>query len=107
MPNYTYLIVGGGMTADAAVHGIREVDRDGSIGVLGAEGHPPYDRPPLSKKLWKGKPLESIWRKTESQGVGRAAVERLGAGGRRPETDRRARSVSPREPQRAVAGLTP
>jgi NADPH-dependent 2,4-dienoyl-CoA reductase/sulfur reductase-like enzyme len=69
MPNYTYLIVGGGMTADAAVHGIREVDRDGSIGLLSAEGHPPYDRPPLSKKLWKGKPLESIWRKTESQGV--------------------------------------
>ena len=69
MPNYMYLIVGGGMTADAAVHGIREVDRDGSIGLLSAEAHPPYDRPPLSKKLWKGKPLESIWRQTESQGV--------------------------------------
>ena len=69
MPKYTYLIVGGGMTADAAVHGIREVDRDGSIGLLSAEAHPPYDRPPLSKKLWKGKPLESIWRQTESQGV--------------------------------------
>ena len=69
MPNYTYLIVGGGMTADAAVRGIREVDRSGSIGLLCAEGHPPYDRPPLSKKLWKGKPLESIWRQTESQGV--------------------------------------
>jgi NADPH-dependent 2,4-dienoyl-CoA reductase/sulfur reductase-like enzyme len=63
------LIVGGGMTADAAVHGIREVDRDGSIGLLSAEGHPPYDRPPLSKRLWKGKPLEKIRRKTESQGV--------------------------------------
>jgi NADPH-dependent 2,4-dienoyl-CoA reductase/sulfur reductase-like enzyme len=69
MPNYKYLIVGGGMTADAAVHGIREVDRGGSIGLLSAEGHPPYDRPPLSKKLWKDKPLESIWRQTESQGV--------------------------------------
>src|SRR5262245_12902727 len=72
-----YLIVGGGMTANAAVHGIREVDRDGSIGLLGAEGHPPYDRPPLSKQLWKGTPLESIWRHTESKGVtlhlGRAA----------------------------------
>jgi NADPH-dependent 2,4-dienoyl-CoA reductase/sulfur reductase-like enzyme len=69
MPNYTYLIVGGGMTADAAVHGIREVDRGGSIGLLSAEGHPPYNRPPLSKGLWKGKPLESIRRKTENQGV--------------------------------------
>src|SRR5262249_60852801 len=67
MPNYLYLIVGGGMTADAAVHGIREVDPSGSIGLLSADKHPPYDRPPLSKKLWKGKPLESIWRQTESQ----------------------------------------
>jgi 3-phenylpropionate/trans-cinnamate dioxygenase ferredoxin reductase subunit len=62
MPNYRYLVVGGGMTADAAVHGIREVDPSGPIGLLSAEGHPPYDRPPLSKKLWKGKPLESIGR---------------------------------------------
>jgi 3-phenylpropionate/trans-cinnamate dioxygenase ferredoxin reductase component len=69
MTNYTYLILGGGMTADAAVRGIRDVDRGGSIGLLSAEGHPPYDRPPLSKKLWKGKPLESIWRHTESQEV--------------------------------------
>jgi NADPH-dependent 2,4-dienoyl-CoA reductase/sulfur reductase-like enzyme len=69
MPNYTYLIIGGGMTADAAVHGIREVDRNGSIGLLSAEERPPYDRPPLTKKLWKGKPLEIIWRHTESQGV--------------------------------------
>jgi 3-phenylpropionate/trans-cinnamate dioxygenase ferredoxin reductase component len=70
MPNYTYLIVGGGMTAAAAVHGIREVDRSGSVGLLSAESPPPYDRPPLSKGLWKGKPLEGIWRHTESQGVG-------------------------------------
>jgi NAD(P)H-nitrite reductase large subunit len=69
MPNYKYLIGGGGMTADAAVYGIREVDRDGSIGLLSAEGHPASNRPPLSKKLWKGKPLESIWRRTECQGV--------------------------------------
>jgi NADPH-dependent 2,4-dienoyl-CoA reductase/sulfur reductase-like enzyme len=78
MPNYKYLIVGGGMTADAAIHGIREVDGDGSIGLLSVEGHPPYDRPPLSKKLWQGKPLESIWRQAETQGVnlhlGRAAT---------------------------------
>lgn len=69
MPNYTYLIVGGGMTADAAVHGIREVDPSGSIGLVSAEAHPPYNRPSLSKGLWKGKPRESIWRQTESQGV--------------------------------------
>ncbi len=69
MPRYTYLIVGGGMTADAAIHGIREGDRSGSIGVIGAEPHPPYNRPPLSKGLWKDKPLESIWRKNADPGV--------------------------------------
>jgi NADPH-dependent 2,4-dienoyl-CoA reductase/sulfur reductase-like enzyme len=61
MKSYDYLIVGGGMAAAAAIKGIRELDRDGSIGVLGAEPDPPYDRPPLSKGLWRGKPIEAIW----------------------------------------------
>ncbi len=69
MPHFTYLIVGGGMTADAAISGIRQVDANGSIGLIGAEPHPPYNRPPLSKALWKGEPLETIWRGTESRGV--------------------------------------
>lgn len=67
MDSYKYLIVGGGMAADAAVTGIREIDSEGSIGLFSAESDPPYNRPPLSKGLWKGKPLESIWRKTESK----------------------------------------
>lgn len=64
MAHWRYLIIGGGMTAHAAAGGIRKVDEAGSIGVIGAEAHPPYDRPPLSKGLWKGKPLESIWRQS-------------------------------------------
>lgn len=67
--SYRYLIVGGGMTADSAVRGIRERDADGSIGVLCGEKHPPYNRPPLSKKLWNGKPLDIIWRKSVGDGV--------------------------------------
>jgi 3-phenylpropionate/trans-cinnamate dioxygenase ferredoxin reductase component len=67
MRNYKYLIVGGGMTADAAVGGIREIDSDGTIGLLSSEADPPYDRPPLTKSLWKGKPLESVWRQTEGR----------------------------------------
>jgi 3-phenylpropionate/trans-cinnamate dioxygenase ferredoxin reductase component len=67
MPAYQYLIVGGGMTADAAVEGIREVDPAGSIGLIGEESHQPYDRPPLSKGLWKDKQLESIWRKSAAR----------------------------------------
>ncbi len=65
MKNYKYVIVGGGMTTDAAVRGIRERDKNGNIAVLCGEKYPPYDRPPLSKKLWTGKPLDSIWRNTE------------------------------------------
>src|SRR5690349_15663528 len=67
--HYKYLIIGGGMTADAAVHGIREVDATGSIGLISQEADAPYDRPPLTKGLWKDKPLESIWRHTEKQRV--------------------------------------
>lgn len=33
------------------------------------EADPPYDRPPLTKGLWKGKPLESIWRNTQAADV--------------------------------------
>jgi 3-phenylpropionate/trans-cinnamate dioxygenase ferredoxin reductase subunit len=67
MNDYKYLIIGGGMTADSAVKGIRQNDPDGSIGLIGMESDPPYNRPPLTKGLWKGKPFDSIWRNTESQ----------------------------------------
>lgn len=53
--NYRYIIVGGGLAGASAIKGIREHDRDGSILLFGAEPHRPYDRPPLSKKLWFGK----------------------------------------------------
>jgi NADPH-dependent 2,4-dienoyl-CoA reductase/sulfur reductase-like enzyme len=69
MPHYKYLIIGGGMTAAAAVEGIREVDPNGLVGLIGADSHPPYDRPPLSKGLWKGKSVDTIWRNIEPQGV--------------------------------------
>ncbi len=78
MPEYKYLIIGGGMTADAAVQGIRQVDPEGSIGLIGQESKPPYNRPPLSKGLWKGQRLENIWRKAAAQDatlhLGRTAV---------------------------------
>ena len=64
MRAYRYLIVGGGMTGDAACKGIREHDADGAIGLVGEEPHPPYARPPLTKGLWKGGDEEKIWRGT-------------------------------------------
>jgi 3-phenylpropionate/trans-cinnamate dioxygenase ferredoxin reductase component len=69
MAHFNYLIVGGGMTADAAARSIRAVDEPGVIGVIGAEPDPPYNRPPLSKGLWKGDAEDAIWRKPELHGV--------------------------------------
>jgi 3-phenylpropionate/trans-cinnamate dioxygenase ferredoxin reductase subunit len=67
MTNHKYLIIGGGMTAAAAADGIREVDATGSIGIISAEPDAPYNRPPLSKGLWKGDPLDGIWRKAKGK----------------------------------------
>ncbi len=66
---YNYLIVGGGMAGDAAARAIRQVDENGTIGLIGQEPDPPYNRPPLSKGLWKRLPLKHIWRKTAKLGV--------------------------------------
>ena len=52
MRHYDYLIVGGGMAADAAARGIRELDVAGALGILSADIDPPYARPALSKRLW-------------------------------------------------------
>jgi NADPH-dependent 2,4-dienoyl-CoA reductase/sulfur reductase-like enzyme len=60
--NFRYLVVGSGMTASAAIEGIRRHDAQGSIGLIGAEPFPPYNRPPLSKGLWKGEAEDTIWR---------------------------------------------
>src|ERR1051326_8263980 len=91
MSSFKYLIVGGGLTADAAVKGIREMDPAGSIGLIGNELDPPYSRPPLSKALWKGKSVDRVWCYTEKQGVnlllGRRA-ERLDLDGQAVIDDR-------------------
>ena len=69
MTHYPYLIIGGGMTADAAARAIRKIDPTGNIGLIAAEPHPPYARPPLSKGLWKGDAESGIWRGTGALGV--------------------------------------
>lgn len=91
MNRYKHLIVGGGMTADAAAHGIREVDPSGTLALVSAEPHPPYNRPPLSKGLWKGDPEAGIWRPAVTTGVdlllGRRIVA-VDARGKRASDDR-------------------
>lgn len=88
MEQYRYLIVGGGMTADAAAKGIRSADPRGTIGLISQESDPPYDRPPLSKGLWKGKDLDSIWRGTSELEIG------LHLGRRAESIDRQAKQVT-------------
>ena len=68
--DFKYVIIGGGMTADAAVHKIRELDVEGSICLISKEDYPPYARPPLTKSLWKGEEeLEDIDLETESANI--------------------------------------
>ncbi|MGH8116885.1 MAG: FAD-dependent oxidoreductase, partial [Rhodanobacteraceae bacterium] len=59
---FDYLIVGAGMAGEAAAQGAREADAHATIALIGNESHPPYDRPPLSKKLWKNGKEADIWR---------------------------------------------
>src|SRR4051812_2930954 len=63
-----YLIVGAGMTGDMAAKGIREHDSEGSITMVGADPHPTYKRPLLTKGLWQGAPEEKLWRES-AEGV--------------------------------------
>jgi 3-phenylpropionate/trans-cinnamate dioxygenase ferredoxin reductase subunit len=51
------------------VRGIRDVDSSSSIGMISAEADPPYRRPPLTKGLWKGQPLEEVWLPLKDRGV--------------------------------------
>jgi 3-phenylpropionate/trans-cinnamate dioxygenase ferredoxin reductase component len=85
---YDYLIIGGGMTAAAAADAIRKADSKKTIGLISAERHPPYARPPLSKALWKGEPESSIWKGTDQLGVD------LRLGRRVTALDARARRVT-------------
>jgi NADPH-dependent 2,4-dienoyl-CoA reductase/sulfur reductase-like enzyme len=85
-----YLLVGGGMSADAAAEGIRKHDADGTITLVGAEPHPPYKRPLLTKGLWAGADEAKVWRGTAERGVdlvlGRRIVD-LDLGARRAVDD--------------------
>ena len=55
MTNYTYIIVGGGLAGGRACQGIRRVDKEGTVALIAAEDHVPYERPALSKGYMTGK----------------------------------------------------
>lgn len=61
MSYYDVLIVGAGHAGAQAAIQLRQMGFDGSIGMLGDEHEPPYERPPLSKEYLAGdKPFERI-----------------------------------------------
>lgn len=50
-----FVIVGGGLAAAKLAEALRDNDFDGTVTVLSAEEHLPYERPPLSKEHLLGK----------------------------------------------------
>ncbi len=69
MKKFKYIIIGGGMAADTAARSIHEHDPQASLAIFALEQDPPYARPPLTKGLWKGRPIEKVFRKTEDTGA--------------------------------------
>lgn len=69
MERREFLIIGGGLAAHAAMQAIRETGETGSILLVSDEADPPYNRPPLSKGLWKGEPVDTIWRPMDASGA--------------------------------------
>ncbi|MBK7274232.1 MAG: FAD-dependent oxidoreductase [Actinomycetales bacterium] len=56
------VVVGAGLAGATAVTALREGGHDGPLVLLGAESHPPYERPPLSKGYLLGNdPFESAF----------------------------------------------
>jgi 3-phenylpropionate/trans-cinnamate dioxygenase ferredoxin reductase subunit len=51
---YNYVIIGGGLAGGRACQGIRREDSEGSVALVTAEKHGPYQRPPLSKGYLTG-----------------------------------------------------
>lgn len=78
--SYKYVIVGAGLTGGSAVAGISEVDKEGSILLIGSEPYLAYDRPSLTKKLWFGKKkVEDIFLYNDEFYAGNRSDVRLGA----------------------------
>jgi len=70
MESYAYVIIGGGLAGQRAGDGIRKVDAEGTVALVTAEPHMPYERPPLSKGYLTGKKgLDRVYLKEGSHYV--------------------------------------
>lgn len=79
-PQYRYVVVGAGPAGASALAGLREIDPEGSILLIGKEDHLPYERPPLSKRMWGGKKkVESLFLHPQEWYTENGVEVRLGA----------------------------
>jgi 3-phenylpropionate/trans-cinnamate dioxygenase ferredoxin reductase subunit len=61
------VMIGAGLASVRAAEELRAQGFSGSITIVGAESHPPYERPPLSKDFLGGDvPIESLALQPES-----------------------------------------
>jgi NADPH-dependent 2,4-dienoyl-CoA reductase/sulfur reductase-like enzyme len=68
------LVVGAGAAGLSTVEALRRKGYEGRLSVLGAEPHPPYDRPPLSKQV-----LAGLWEPEQTHLRPPAALSELDA----------------------------
>lgn len=64
-----YVLIGGGMAADAAAKAIKAADPAGAVTLVTSEGYAPYRRPHLTKALWNGGAVEKALLGTAQHGV--------------------------------------
>ncbi|MFJ6671407.1 NAD(P)/FAD-dependent oxidoreductase [Actinosynnema sp. NPDC091369] len=68
------LVVGASAAGLATAEALRRKGFTGGLTLLGDEGHPPYDRPPLSKQV-----LAGTWEPERARLRGQAVLDELGA----------------------------
>lgn len=114
-------VIGAGLAGVSAAETLRHEGFDGTVTLIGAEPHLPYDRPPLSKEFMRGeKPFEKIVLRSAAQ-LAEAGIEvRLGrpvveldldggslllAGGERVAADRVVLATGARNRRLPIPGL--
>jgi NADPH-dependent 2,4-dienoyl-CoA reductase/sulfur reductase-like enzyme len=72
-PDGTAVVVGASLAGLRAAEALRRGGFRGRLVLIGAEPHPPYDRPPLSKQV-----LAGTWEPEKAELLDRAGLEALG-----------------------------
>lgn len=63
----TAVVCGAGLAGLAVCESLRQKGFDGAITLIGAEHHPPYSRPPLSKEVLRGDPPDKAQLRTAAE----------------------------------------